>query len=161
MRDLLWTAFVDTDGGMTEEDWQHALGGTHVVLEQDGRIVSHASVVGRTLYVGDVPLRTGYVEAVATAPDRQGRGLGTRVMEEVGSVIRDGYELGGLGTGAHHFYERLGWVAWPGATAVRTPRGIKPTPDEDGFIMILRTPTTPPLDADLTLSCEPRPGDAW
>jgi aminoglycoside 2'-N-acetyltransferase I len=146
---------------MTEEDWEHALGGTHVVAEEDGRIVAHAAVVERTLHAGGVPVRTGYVEAVATAPHRQASGLGTRVMDEVGAVVREGFELGGLGTGAHHFYERLGWMTWPGPTAVRTATGLRRTPDEDGYIMVLRTSTTPPLDLHTTLSCDERSGDAW
>ena len=162
MRDLLWAAFVDgDDGGMTEEDWQHSLGGTHVIAEEEGRIVGHAAVVERTLHVGERPIRTGYVEAVATAPDRQGSGIGTRVMEAVGAVIRAGFELGGLGTGAHHFYERLGWITWPGPTAVRTAAGPRRTPDEDGYILILRTPTSPALDLQAMLSCDERPGDDW
>lgn len=146
---------------MTEEDWQHALGGTHVLAEQDGRLVAHAAVVERTLYVGERPVRTGYVEAVATAPQRQGSGLGTIVMTEIGSMIRDGYELGGLGTGAHHFYERLGWIRWRGPTAVRTSAGLRRTPEEDGYILVLPTPTSPPLDLDAMLSCEDRAGDGW
>jgi aminoglycoside 2'-N-acetyltransferase I len=146
---------------MTEDDWQHTIGGTHVLAEQDGRIVAHAAVVERTLYVAGRPLATGYVEGVATAPQRQGSGLGTAVMEEVGAIIRAGYELGGLGTGAHHFYERLGWITWRGPTAVRTATGLRRTPDEDGYILVLPTPTSPPLDLDATLSCTERAGDDW
>ena len=36
IRELLGSAFVDEEG-FTEEDWQHALGGTHVIAEQGGR----------------------------------------------------------------------------------------------------------------------------
>jgi aminoglycoside 2'-N-acetyltransferase I len=69
--------------------------------------------------------------------------------------------MGALGTGAHHFYERLGWRTWRGPTSVRTVTGERRTPDEDGFVMILTTPTSPALDLDLPLSCEWRPGDVW
>jgi aminoglycoside 2'-N-acetyltransferase I len=161
VRELLWAAFDDDDGGFTEDDWSHAIGGIHVVAAQEGRIVAHASVVDRTLHIGDVPLHAGYVEAVATAPDRRGTGLGTQVMAEVGAIIRDGYELGALGTGAHGFYERLGWQTWPGQAYLRTATGTVRTPDEEGFIMVLRTPTTPPLDDAAPISCEWRVGDVW
>ncbi len=124
-------------------------------------MAAHASVVERTIHVGDRPLRTGYVEAVATAPEQQRRGLGTLVMAEVGAIIRDGYELGALGTGVHPFYERLGWITWRGPTAVRTTDGLLRTPDEDGFIMVLPTPMSPALDLEATISCDSRPGDAW
>ena len=98
---------------------------------------------------------------MATAPDVQGSGFGTQVMEEVGTIIRDGYELGTLGTGAHRFYERLGWETWPGQAFVRTSEGSQRTPDDEGFIMVLRTLATPVLDPRDPISCEWRPGDVW
>jgi aminoglycoside 2'-N-acetyltransferase I len=144
-----------------DDDWDHALGGTHVMLELDGEVVSHAAVVDRELHVAGRPLRTGYVEAVATTPARQGLGLGSLVMTDVGALIRKTFELGALGTGRHAFYERLGWRTWDGPSAVRTGDGIRRTPDEDGFILVLLTATTPELDFGAEISCEWRPGDVW
>lgn len=161
LRDLLWTAFPPGEEGFTEDDWDHALGGTHVILEVDGRIAAHASVVERELHVANRPLRTGYVEAVATDPALQGRGHGTIVMRDASAYIRDGFALGGLGTGAHHFYERLGWVTWRGPTSVRTRDGLVRTADDDGSILVLPTPSSPELDLSAPISCEWRPGDVW
>jgi aminoglycoside 2'-N-acetyltransferase I len=163
LRVLLWVAFDDPDPEerFTEDDWQHALGGMHVVVDLHGRIASHASVVRRELHVGGRPLRTGYVEAVATAPHHQGEGLGTAVMREVGTYLDDHFQLGALGTGSQGFYERLGWEVWRGPSSVRTDDGERPTPDEDGYIMVRRTPATPPLDATAPISCEWRRGDVW
>jgi aminoglycoside 2'-N-acetyltransferase I len=162
IRELLVAAFgSDEEEAFTEDDWEHAIGGVHFILERDGRIVAHASVVERRLHVNARALRTGYVEAVATAPDRQGAGFGSLVMAEVSAYIRDGFELGALGTGRQTFYERFGWRIWTGPTAVRTTEGVRPTPDEDGYIMVLTTPTTPPLDQHATIMCEWRPGDVW
>ena len=93
------------------------------MLDVDGEIVAHAAVVERELWMDDRPLRTGYVEAVATTPERQGQGLGSLVMGEVNAIVRDGFELGALGTGSNGFYERLGWVTWLGPTFVRTADG--------------------------------------
>jgi len=106
-------------------------------------------------------LRTGYVEAVATAPDRQGRGLGSRILTEVAADIRARFELGALGTARHTFYERLGWLRWRGPSAVRGPMGERRTPDEDGYILVLPTPSSPPLDLDAPISCDWRAGDVW
>jgi aminoglycoside 2'-N-acetyltransferase I len=162
IREIMTLAFGDDEEeAFTDADWAHALGGTHVVVELDGEIVSHAAVVERALHVDDRPVRTGYVEAVATRPDRQGEGHGTRAMLEVNAVIRDGFELGALGTGSHHFYERLGWIIWQGPTFVRTEGGLVRTPDEDGGILVLDTLTSPRLDLGAPLSCEWRPGDVW
>ena len=161
MRALLWAAFPTGEEGFSEDDWQHALGGRHFVVERDGEIVSHASVIERELQIGGVPLRTGYVEAVGTHPDHQRQGLGTAVMRAAGAHIAATFELGGLGTGEHAFYGRLGWETWRGRAYVRTIDGPERTPDDEGFIMILRTPSTQDLDPDASISCEWRPGDVW
>jgi aminoglycoside 2'-N-acetyltransferase I len=162
LRSLLWAAFAeDQHGGFSEDDWQHALGGRHYVLEAEGRIVSHAAVVERELHVDGRPLRTGYVEAVATAPQHQRRGYGTAIMREVNSDIAEQYELGALGTGSHRFYERLDWQTWRGPSYVRTTAGLQATPDEDGYILVLVTPSSPPLDLIAPISCDWRAGDVW
>ena len=164
LRALLARAFSeDEDGPLTEEDWQHALGGVHVIADVEDAVVAHAAVVERALHVGGRPVRTGYVEAVAVDPDWQGRGIGTTVMAAVGGYVRATFEIGALATGKHHFYEREGWTTWQGPAAVRTATGEEPTPDEDGYILVLATPTTPwdPLPLDAPISCDWRPGDVW
>ena len=159
---LMTAAFAeDEHGGFTADDWQHAVGGTHFVLEDDGRIIGHASVVERELHVGGRPLRTGYVEAVAIEPARQRQGLGSLLMAAVNEHVDAGFELGALGTGSQPFYERLGWEIWPGPSAVRTDAGDRRTPDEDGYILVRRTPASPPLERDAVISCAWRPGDVW
>ena len=128
IRQLLSAAFGDDPEERFEDaDWEHALGGVHVVVDDGGAIVAHAAVVERELHVAGQPIRTGYVEAVATVPGRHGEGLGTRAMEVVGEIIAADYELGALGTGSHHFYERLGWETWRGPAFVRTPDGDRRT----------------------------------
>ena len=161
-RRLLWAAFDDPDEGMTEDDWAHALGGVHVLIELDGDIVGHASVVERELHVGGRPLRTGYVEAVAIYPRHQRSGLGSQLMAAIGSVVVERFELGALGTGSPGFYERLGWLRWEGPTFVRDPTGLQRTADEDGGILVLPTPGTPAdLDRTTSISCDWRVGDVW
>jgi len=161
IRELLREAFKDYADGFTDDDWDHASGGTHFLLEDGGVVLAYASVALRDLHPGSRPIRTGYVEAVATRRSARGRGLGTTVMRAVNEHIRGTFELGALSTGIPDFYRRLGWELWPGSTAVRTQRGLVPTPADDGGIMVLPTPTTPPLDRHATISCEWRPGDVW
>ena len=102
------------------------------------------------------------MEAVATAPDRQGEGHGSLAVGRVTELVRARFELGALGTGRWSFYERLGWERWEGPTYVRTAGGalVRTEEDDDG-VMVLRT--GPSLDLDLTgpLACEERPGDDW
>lgn len=162
VRALLDDAFGDDEEErFAEEDWTHALGGVHFILDLGGAPIAHAAVVQRELHVGGRPLRTGYVEAVGTAPDRQGAGYGSTVMADATAYIRDHFEFGALGTGRHAFYERLGWLTWRGPSFVRTSDGDRATRDEDGYIMVLPTPTSPPFDLTASISCEWRPGDVW
>ncbi len=161
IRDLLRAAFAAEGEGFTEDDWAHTIGGVHVVLDDGAEILGHAAVVERRLVVDGHPLRTGYVEGVATAPARQGHGLGTLVMREAGSAIAEAFEFGALSTGLPGFYERLGWCRWTGPTSVDTPTGIVPTPEDDGGILYLVTPLTPAVDPDGPITCNARPGDPW
>jgi aminoglycoside 2'-N-acetyltransferase I len=164
IRAIMVDAFgSDEDERFTDDDWDHAIGGMHFVLDVNGEVVTHASVVERDLHVAGQPLRTGYVEAVATAPARQGAGFGSIVMTDVTAWIQSTFELGALGTGRHRFYERLGWQTWRGPSSVRPAGGGPPdrTPEDDGYILVLATPISPPLDFTATISCDWRPGDVW
>ena len=161
VRAILRDAFTGDGEGFTDDDWAHALGGMHFLLEQEGTIVAHASVVERELHAGRRPIRAGYVEAVATRPASQGQGHGTRLRAVVNEHIRTTYPLGALSAAAPQFYARLGWEPWLGPTAVRTLQGEVRTPDDDGDIMVLTTPSSPPLDRHATLSCPWRSGDVW
>lgn len=162
IRAIMRDAFgSDPEERFSQDDWVHALGGRHFVLDVAGDIVTHASVVERELHIDGRPLRTGYVEAVATAPAHDAKGYGSQVMEAANAHIRDRYELGALGTGRHRFYERLGWETWQGPAYVRGPAGEARTPDEEGYILVLRTPNSPPFDRTEPISCAWREGDVW
>ncbi len=161
LRALFDEAWHHKDERFTEDDFRHAFGGVHFLMVEGSDIIGHASVVPRELRAGDHRLATGYVEAVATRPDHQRRGIGTALMREVGSHIDGTFELGALDTGIAAFYERFGWTVWAGPTFVWMDVGPEPTPDEDGSVLILRTATTPELDPTAPLMCEWRPGDVW
>ena len=145
----------------SEHDWEHALGGTHVLLEADGVPLSHASVVPRTLWVGERVMRAGYVEAVATQAVCRLAGYATRVMTEINALIATTYDLGALSTGVGGFYSRIGWEKWLGPTYADTADGRVRTPEEDDGIYVMRTKHTSDLDLDLPLTCDYRLGDAW
>lgn len=134
-------------------------GSRHVLLRDGDALVSHACWVTRMLQpAGLPPLRTAYIEAVATLPERQGRGLGTLAMARVVAETAD-YDLAALSPARPRFYERLGWQHWRGPTAIRLRDGPLPTPGEE--IMIRHTPHTPPLDLDAPITAEWREGELW
>ena len=78
VRTLLDTAF---EGDFTDEDWDHAIGGVHVRLIGSRGLISHGSLVERTLVCSGKTLHVGYVEAVATAASHRRKGYGARVMK--------------------------------------------------------------------------------
>lgn len=160
LRRLFDRAWAGKGGTFDDDDWQAALGGSHFILHEDGLIVSHAAVVERTLEFAGTPVRTGYVEAVATLPERQGEGHASRVMAEVNAFIDGEYAVGGLGAAAPEFYARIGWAPWRGRTAARTSDGLRMTPEEDGHIFV-RPVEAAVVAADSLLVCEGRPGDHW
>ena len=158
LRTLMVLAFPD---GFTEEDWANTLGGRHVIVSQSGVVVAHAALVERTLVAGERRLRAGYVEGVATAPEQRHQGHGSLAMEPINRMLREEYDLGGLSTGAHEFYERMGWERWRGHTFVNTSETRQPTPEDDDGVMVLRTDRTSELDLTADLICDWRPGDVW
>jgi aminoglycoside 2'-N-acetyltransferase I len=158
IRRLLIDAF---DGDFSDDDWANACGGTHVIAVESGRVVAHASVVPRTLDVGGVAFRTGYVEGVGTLAARRREGLGSIVMVEIDRIVRRDFELGALSTGRHPFYERLGWECWRGRTFVRDGERIDHTPDDDDSVMVLRFDTSATIDLTSSITCEMRLGDPW
>ena len=156
-RRLLYDVFDD----MTEDDWEHALGGMHAMLWDGPELIGHGSVILRRLLHGGRALRAGYVEAVAVRPEHQRRGYGTTLMRALERVVRGAYDLGALGASDEGaaFYRALGWQLWRGPSSALTPRGIRRTEDEDGCIYVL--PVAVPLDLDGELTCDWRGGDVW
>jgi aminoglycoside 2'-N-acetyltransferase I len=157
-RELLDAVFA---GEMTDQDWEHALGGMHALVWDGGELIGHAAVVQRRLLHGGRALRAGYVEAVGVRADRRGRGHGAALMGALERVIRDAYELGALGAtdeGAA-LYAARGWQLWRGPTSALTPSGIERTEEEDGCIYVL--PVSVDLDLTGELTCDWRDGDVW
>jgi aminoglycoside 2'-N-acetyltransferase I len=144
--------------------WQDIGPGLHIVAQDSaGRVEGHAAIVERTLYPGELVVPSAYVEAVAVLPQRQREGIGTTLMEAIDTIIDERYPLGALGTGSQPFYARLGWEIWRGSTWIRNRDGtLQRSRDEDGGIMVRRTPTTPyALDLDASIAVDWRPGEVW
>ena len=158
VRAVLDAAF---EGDFTDQDWEHAIGGIHVWLTGATGLISHGSLVERTLVCSGTTLSVGYVEAVATVASQRRQGHGARVMRQLAELICEGYPLGALSTGTHAFYATLGWERWRGPTLVKDPKGRERTPGDDSDVMILRTPRSPRLNLDGEIVCDWRLGDVW
>lgn len=158
IRRLLLRAFNED---FSEDDWEHTLGGWHVVVPGGGGPLSHAAVVPRILHVADRPIEVGYVEGVGTVPSRQREGLGSLVMAEASELIRSEFDMGALSTGHHNLYARLGWERWLGPTFVRRGSETVRTEEDDDGVMILRFGPSRDIDLLAPLTCEARRGDDW
>ncbi len=157
-RALLDVAFAPD---MSDDDWDHALGGVHALVWEEGAVIGHASVVQRRLLYDGRAIRAGYVESVAVRPDRRRRGVGAAMMAELERVIRAGYVLGALGAteeGAA-LYRSRGWKQWHGETWALSPSGRVRTEAEDGDIYVLEVDAT--LDPHKPLTCDWRDGELW
>jgi aminoglycoside 2'-N-acetyltransferase I len=157
-RDLLDRSF---DGRFGDDNWEHALGGLHVLICESDRLIAHAAVVQRRLMLGDRALRAGYVEAVAVESERRGLGHGAAVMAEAERIVRSAYDLGALSAGEWNagFYLARGWQRWAGETAVLAPAGVIATPNEDFATYVLAVGG--PIELTGRLACDWRPGDVW
>jgi aminoglycoside 2'-N-acetyltransferase I len=162
------TLFFDVfDVDFDEHDWQHCLGGIHALARDgSGRLIGHASIVPRTLWIGERPFHTGYVEGMAVLGTARRQGIGTRLMAPVHHIIDTEYELGALTSSVVglHFYRELGWWNWKGTAWVLTREGRRVrTPAEDGAIFVRAG--TKALDARAArhgeITCDWRPGDVW
>ncbi|MFF3275256.1 GNAT family N-acetyltransferase [Streptomyces chrestomyceticus] len=149
------------EGDMTEEDWDHALGGVHALVWEGDELIGHASVVQRQMLHAGRPLRCGYVEGVGVRADRRGRGHGAAMMTALERIVRTAYDLGALSASedAAAFYAARGWHLWQGPSAVLSPTGLHPTKEEDGAIYVLQASV--PLDLTGQLACDWRSGDVW
>lgn len=157
IRALLDEAFL---GDFADTDWEHTIGGTHVLVEVGEELVAHGAAVERLFRHGSRTLRTGYVEGVAVRADRRRRGYAGLVMAELESLA-DGFDVLALSASEDGVavYVARGWLLWRGPTSVLGPGGVLPTPDDDGSVYV--RPGRAMLDLDGELTCDWRRGDVW
>ncbi len=148
-------------GEMSDDDWDHALGGVHALLWEGDELVGHASVVQRRLLHHGRALRTGYIEGVGVRADRRRRGYGGAMMQALERIVRDAYDIGALGASddGAALYVARGWRLWRGPSFALTPAGLVRTVDNDGSIYVFQASAA--FDVSGELTCDWRDGDVW
>ncbi|MET7685530.1 GNAT family N-acetyltransferase [Streptomyces sp. NPDC005423] len=156
-RALLYAAF---GGDFTDQDWDHGLGGMHVLIDDDSGLAAHGSVVMRRVRHGGRWLRVGYVESVGVRPDARRRGLGGRVMAELERIVERGYDVGLLGASdaGARLYAARGWLQWRGRICALGPDGAVHLPEEEDSTYA-RPALAGPLDLTAELLFDWRDGD--
>jgi aminoglycoside 2'-N-acetyltransferase I len=133
---------------------------THILGRYRGELVSHVLWITRWLQIRTSPiLQTAYIEALATDLNHRNQGFASEIMRKAVGEIQE-YDIAALSTGSQGFYARLGWQLWQGNLFIRADKGLIPTPDEHG-VMVLPLPKTPPIDLNAPLSAEWRSGELW
>ncbi len=156
-RALLDEAF---EGDFGDEDWEHGLGGMHVLVHDGAGLAAHGSVVMRRIRHRGRWLRTGYVEAVAVRADARWTGLGGRVMAALERIVDRAYDLGALSASEDGapLYTARGWRQWSGQVCALSPDGIVRLPEEEGGVHV-RPALAGPLDPAHALVLDWRDGD--
>jgi aminoglycoside 2'-N-acetyltransferase I len=154
-------AFLDEafDGDFSDEDFDHAFGGTHFAILTQGRLVAHGSVVMRQITFDERAHATGFVEAMAVGHEWRGRGVGSKLLAELTDFCRSNFAVAMLSTGSHAFYEKHGWRRFNGESYLATDAGVVRTEEDDDGLMLL-TSLEHVLAAD-RVTCDFRSGDVW
>lgn len=162
LRGFLASVFVE---GFTDADWDHGLGGLHLMAEdEDGRLIGHSCIVQRHLMVGPqrTPRRVGYIEGVAVDAAARGQGLASSMVAEINEIITRSYDFGALCATEQGLpvYQRAGWKVWRGPLWAATPEGIVATDEDRGAVMVYENDSVA-LDLDTDLTADWRIGDVW
>jgi len=156
-KSLLSEAF---EGDFSDEDWGHAFGGTRFIGTLDERVIAHGAVVARRIWIDDLEMNVGYVEAIAVSPEHWRKGFGKKLMAEITRYCGENFALSMLSTDEKDFYRPHGWIDFPGKSFVRIGGEERRSADEDAGLMYLSTEGIE-LSEMSTAVCEERLGDAW
>ena len=157
IRALLNTAF---DQEFSDEDNDHACGGTRIIAVDGDQIVGHAALVDRTITIAGTPYTVGYVEGVAVMPSHQGHGIGAQIMRQITDMAQRDFVISMLSTGEYDFYAKFSWQRFVGMSYVDNHGTIERTADEDEGLMVL-TALTHLNQPGVAWVCDWRSGDVW
>lgn len=82
-----------------------------LVAEDDGGVIGHVAV--SPIGISDGTAGWYGLGPLSVAPDRQGRGVGARLMAQALSALREGGAAGCVVLGEPGYYSRFGFVAEP------------------------------------------------
>lgn len=149
------------DHDFTRDDFQHALGGMHVLAYDHQQIIGHVSIVQRNMAIGDKPITVGYVEAMAVLENYRRQGIGKQLMLATNKIIDDCYQLGLLCASDEgvSLYQSVGWRVWNGSLYELNQGHYIHSIDEEGGIMGWSNNQS--IDFTQPLYCDFRSGDQW
>ena len=124
----------------------------------DGKIVSAAHVVKRTVACGETRLTMGGLANVATLPEYRGQGLNRRCVERLIAIMEaDAMDFSLLFTGVNAYYAKMGYADLPRPATALVIRPDFAPPPTDCVVRPARDEEVPFLDACYAAFNEHRP----
>lgn len=82
---------------------------TCYLIRESGKVIASGEIFPRTIYANDDKIEVMALAAVCVQPERQGEGLGKKIVLEAFNLIRDGiYDVSLFQTDVPDFYKKLG-----------------------------------------------------
>lgn len=116
-KEILYSLLTESFGDdFSLDDFQHALGGMHILAYYQDKMVGHVAVVQRNMAINNNPISVGYVEAMAVLKDYRRQGVGKELLIQANGIIKSCYQLGLLSASEKGvpLYSLLGWRKWEG-----------------------------------------------
>lgn len=154
---LLIEAF---DQDFSDADWQHTFGGTRVIGFIDNKVMAHAALVARKIWLDDIAHQVGYLEGVAVLPKFQKQGFGSELLASVSDFASKNYQWSMLSSSEKYFYRKHGWQDYLGHSFVLIADKEIATPTEDEGLMYLAMGKHQ-IPSPMRAVCEQRSGDYW
>ena len=143
-------------------DFDHALGGMHILAYQNDQIIGHVAIVQRSVIADRSPYRIGYIEGLGVAEAYRRQGIGRKLMEQSGYIIANSYDFGLLSASEEGLplYQSLGWKIWSGELYESTIDSYQRSLEDEGSVLFLAG-ATQDIAATSPLYCDYRSGDQW
>ena len=134
-RRIVWPWVGSGAGRNTKHSWSEDLEARYFVIVDNGILISHASVIRRTLSHAHTDYLVGELASMFTYPQFRREGYGRRVVHAATSYIQSsGLDVGWLTieptVGLEAFYQAEGWIAMPEARTL-TGDPAHPTIEEE------------------------------
>lgn len=161
-KEILFSLLVEGfDNDFSYDDFQHTLGGMHVIAYDQQKMVGHVAIVQRNMAINDEPISVGYVEAMVVEKSYRCQGIGANLMQHTNEIIGLCYQLGLLSASeeGQKLYHSAGWKVWKGSLFELQHRQYIHSIEEEGGVMAWSANDN--IDFTASLYCDFRGGDQW
>jgi aminoglycoside 2'-N-acetyltransferase I len=125
------------EGDFSEEDWEHTLGGVRYLGWIGDSLIANGSICSRTIWLNDIEIYVGYIEAIAVEPKFWSKGYGTQLMQLISIDTLSAYSVSMLFTSEKGFYRQVGWTDFRGESFVKlSDKEVRTANDDQGLMFL-------------------------